>query len=103
MEFPRCGKCGYELSGIAERGRCPECGTVYNLGTGEGTTERCKPWIVKYARTVGIGAFAGFIFLCSGGLAIIATNKIAVLLIGMMFGAVAVLAAAASYMTEREE
>ncbi len=26
-----CTQCGYELAGLAEQGRCPECGTEYHL------------------------------------------------------------------------
>lgn len=27
---PHCAKCGYELSGLPMRGRCPECGQVFD-------------------------------------------------------------------------
>lgn len=29
---PHCGHCGYTLSGLADHGRCPECGTEYDPG-----------------------------------------------------------------------
>lgn len=32
-ELPRrCGECGYELTGLAESGKCPECGTAFRAG-----------------------------------------------------------------------
>jgi uncharacterized Zn finger protein (UPF0148 family) len=33
--FRICSGCGYPLVGIAEIGRCPECGERYNLGETE--------------------------------------------------------------------
>ncbi len=29
-----CSFCGYNLRGLAMRGRCPECGSLYDIGGG---------------------------------------------------------------------
>ena len=31
-----CDRCGYELTGLSEEGRCPECGGYYDYWKGEG-------------------------------------------------------------------
>jgi hypothetical protein len=31
--YRMCATCGYSLKGLNEKGRCPECGTVYDMGT----------------------------------------------------------------------
>lgn len=35
---PTCGQCGYDLQGLAMRGRCPECGQPFDVLSGRGVT-----------------------------------------------------------------
>lgn len=102
MDYPTCGKCGYELSGIAERGACPECGQQYDLDTGKGTHARTRPFVTRYIKTLSLVSLAGLIVLCSGGVTLFARNPLAIVFLGLVFAGVALIGAVASYLSERD-
>jgi len=39
----QCAQCEYELTGLQEIGRCPECGSVYHVPKGVGILE--SSWV----------------------------------------------------------
>ncbi|MEM0983454.1 MAG: hypothetical protein AAGI17_05850 [Planctomycetota bacterium] len=61
---PTCWKCGYELSGLAIDGNCPECGT--DIWSAEPVVERSED--AKSAMIWGIVAIVTF-FACLGPIA----------------------------------
>jgi len=103
MEHPTCGKCGYELSGLAQRGHCPECGRAYDLYTGEGTSARRIPAMARHAKSVALCAVGGVVLMCSGIGSIWASHKAALLLTGLAVAGVAGLFAGVAYLQERAE
>ena len=103
MQPPTCGQCGYELSGIAARGLCPECGQAYDVDTGQGTSARRQPWGVRHARTIGLVGLAFLITVCSGLASLIAGNPLAVLLTGLLFAGLVAAGALLSYLSEQAE
>ena len=103
MEAEVCGKCGYELVGIAQAGTCPECGRYYNLGTGQGTTQRRAPWLLRHVRTLAMVAFAAVILVCSGLISLAARNALGLVLTGLLIAGVVLLGAVVSYMSEKQE
>jgi len=64
-----CKKCGYNLRGLREDGRCPECGTPIGLSTTGDLLRFADPeWVEKVARGLKIilwmilvGVIAGFL------------------------------------------
>jgi len=59
-----CVKCGYDLTGLAERGRCPECGRPFDRTTGEGIRGAEPPKIrglrmIRRVRTLVLASSAG--------------------------------------------
>jgi hypothetical protein len=63
-----CEGCNYDLTGLRETGRCPECGSTFNVRSGEGVveprwaTERSQlpTWM---SRTVAAGVIIGVALL----------------------------------------
>ena len=68
-----CRRCGYNLRGLNEHGRCPECGTPVGLSTYGDLLRYADPdWVEKLAQGMSIilcGIVLGFVGGCLGGLA----------------------------------
>jgi hypothetical protein len=112
LSLPSCQQCGYDLSGLGRRGRCPECGQAFDRVTGAGLVEppsrRTERYdrgdrLMRRLRTLGLLVPSVVLLICGG---------IGVLLVDewqYVMGSAAVLAAVlglgawASYVTERDE
>lgn len=73
--FAHCAKCDYELTGLPQRGKCPECGHKYSLVTGMGTMEAIDPVdrMISRARralTLGLAGLGVLLLLVGMGLAL---------------------------------
>ena len=75
-----CSECGYDLSGLGRRGRCPECGQVFDTmsgqGLGEGAAEQFRRG-ERLVRRLGVAAMlvmALTALACGGVLAMFADN-----------------------------
>lgn len=72
-----CRRCGYNLRGLREDGRCPECGTAIGLSTRGDLLRFADPdWVEKLARGVrfmlwgiAVSIAVGVLGACLGGLA----------------------------------
>ena len=61
---PRCCGCGYTLTGLAEKGPCPECGRGYNLS--DPTTYLLRPPFVRWKfwlPGLALAAFVGVVLM----------------------------------------
>ena len=61
LDTPLCGKCGYDLTGLAQEGRCPECGNPFDRRRGLGITLQPTPEeqgarLMKLLRTIALAA-----------------------------------------------
>jgi len=69
----QCRGCGYELNGLGPQGRCPECGGVYDIYTGEGIAgtmmdkHRRGERVVTLLQTLGL-VFAAVLLVGVGAL-----------------------------------
>ena len=66
-----CDRCGYELTGLTEEGRCPECGGYYDVWKGEGIggglvdRNRRGDQVVEVIKALGL-VFAAIVILAIG-------------------------------------
>jgi len=109
---PACGKCGYTLLGLSRRGRCPECGNVYDLLAGTGTRKAPSEiertyFYLRRMRTIFLGLITLSIIACTGLMSAIRYGihgdweKPA--MIGSVFVLIAVMATVVSYKSERDD
>ena len=103
-----CVSCGYDLTGLDPRGRCPECGQDYDVSSGTGLTSHFS---ARYARTSFILARIRTVVLGVLTLLVLAAGLLATmwmqsgsrpLVVSMVFAGVLGMAAIASFMYERE-
>ena len=107
LDPPICGKCGYDLSGLGRQGRCPECGTVFNLATGKGVRSasdamRRGDRLVRRLRTIACALFGVAMLACAGCLQWVRPTGRSIW-IGGVFAGMAFLAAVVSYIYEKDE
>lgn len=106
---PTCRQCGYDFTGLREQGRCPECGSYYNLANGEGVRDQERDrnqrttFLVRRVRTILLVVGAVLVMICAGGVSAMARVPAKPLYIGAFVAAVLLLAAATSYVYERDE
>lgn len=105
-----CGKCGYDLTGLAIVGRCPECGNEYDGHTRAGMASHAAQRQAKLdrvlarVRTVCLLGVALMAMMCAGVVTFTGWGDPARafsvgLLIALFFG----LAAVVSFMYEKPE
>lgn len=64
-----CRRCGYNLRGLREDGRCPECGTPIGLSTRGDLLRFADPdWVDKLARGVRYMLWGLLVVVVAGGL-----------------------------------
>ncbi len=71
VEDITCRRCGYNLRGLGENGRCPECGTAVGLSIHGDLLRFAEPaWVEKLARgmeLILVGIVTGIVGGCVGG------------------------------------
>ena len=66
-----CAKCEYDLTGLRNLGRCPECGSYFNTYTGEGIQKEISGQekfdrAMCRLRTILLVLAAAGVMICSG-------------------------------------
>jgi predicted RNA-binding Zn-ribbon protein involved in translation (DUF1610 family) len=105
-DIPECGQCGYELTGLADVGQCPECGSEYDVGRNIGLrtsagARKPKSWPLRHLRTITITLAGGCVLMCAGLVSLAARNPHKVWGSTLVVLIVIGIAAAASYLGER--
>ena len=68
-----CERCGYDLTGLAYEGRCPECGSYFDAWSGEGVADgardklRRNDWVIRLFQMLGL-LFLAVLILAIGAL-----------------------------------
>lgn len=108
-----CGKCDYELTGLALVGNCPECGQAYSLWSAKdghananqfvsGTADR-RLWLVRHTRSGLLAIAAVLVLFCSGLIFYMANQNRYVLAAGVLLTFLMLLGAVISYLFERSD
>lgn len=108
----QCRNCEYELTGLPNRGRCPECGNEYDMKSGKGIIggpsdrHRRGERIMARIRTILLGVAVLVVMSCGGLLSLLvhaySGNWLKPLATAGMFSAVLLMAMVLSYLNERE-
>lgn len=102
-----CIRCGYELTGLQDVGKCPECGNPYStramLGVkvpepGYAKGER----LFRRVRTIALGILALCVLSCGGLVSLFVPRPDRAWAIAGVLALVMLLAAVTSYVYEKE-
>ena len=65
-----CHQCGYELTGLADRGSCPECGEAYDVHSVYRAHQQREPAILRHLKWLMLASFTLMVLICGGVLSI---------------------------------
>jgi hypothetical protein len=100
-----CSACGYDLIAHPPRGKCPECGQMYDMASGTGLQATLSgaemgDRLARRLWTIFFVGFGAFVLVCSGiGLGFGSKRWF---FTGLVIAMVLFLGALASYVTEKE-
>jgi len=105
-----CSGCGYDLTGGAREGRCPECGQAFDVAIGKGVATRSAKMLAQERgdRVVYLLKFWGLLLLAAGCVAVGGLRALSVsywerpMAIGLLFGGLFAFGALATWFTERK-
>lgn len=108
IDSPQCAKCGYDLTGLPERGGCPECGQPFNQRTGDGVKQELSPQqksakFMRRLRTIALALMAMGVMGCGGLLSLIAVHPRKPLVTGALLMLILLVCTVISYVTEKLE
>ncbi|MEX0654943.1 MAG: hypothetical protein WD534_17460 [Phycisphaeraceae bacterium] len=102
-----CTQCGYELTGLGTRGRCPECGQYFDQHSREGVDDTATPlvrlgrWTDRHLRTIVLGVTGLLLLTCAGLVTLLAgLDGLRAAAIATVLLSVFALALVASYVDE---
>lgn len=102
-----CSQCDYELTGMPEIGKCPECGNPYSTRSMLGVKIPSSGFdkgerLFRRLRTYAFGVLALMVLTCSGLLSLIVPRPDRAWAIGGLLAVVLILMAVTSYLYEKE-
>ena len=74
MAHWNCDQCGYDLTGLSERGTCPECGSYYDVNKSQPSGVQLDHPFIGYLPAIAMGLLTVSILIC-GGLASLVSSK----------------------------
>ena len=106
---PACAQCGYELTGLQRYGKCPECGSFYDMQVGTGLVsskaERMQRTdrLLARIRTILLVLAAIAVMGCGGLATLVANNKSKPLAIAGVIAFLFLFAAVTSFVYEKQD
>ena len=98
-----CHHCGYELTGLADRGHCPECGKPYDKHSVYRGQQATEPPFMRHMRWAGLAAFALMVLMCGGFLSFKSGWSVGVIGLTLVVAGVAGFGSYVYWSTERQE
>jgi len=97
-----CPICGYELTGLAAKGTCPECGRYYDLNR-PSTFLRQGPAWMRYGKSIFLGLVALGIVIVGLPLSFYAKSHFGGLMLTLIIAFVPAFGAFSYWWAERKE
>jgi hypothetical protein len=103
----RCSACKYDMTGLPPVGRCPECGNVYSMVSGEGlrdlpTEQDLRDSLLRRTRTAVLAAATVTVLICSGLFTQVVARPWMAVGMGIFAALILALGTAISHLDERE-
>ena len=99
----QCHHCGYDLMGLPNQGRCPECGEVYDKHSLYRAAKAKEPAFVRHITSITLAIISLSVLICGGALSFQATNRWAAITVTVVIAGVAGFGAFAYFWSERQE
>lgn len=104
-----CAECGYDLMGLPQRGKCPECGAYFDQVRGTGLSSNRSQQMQRHdrllrrLRTILLAVVAVAFMGCGGLLAMVVDEPARPIWIASVFALFMLLAAVTSFVYEKDE
>jgi len=97
-----CHHCGYELTGLPDRGTCPECGKLYDKHSVYRGQQKNEPAFLRHMTWVGLGAFTLVVLMCGGFLSFQSGWSVGVIALTLVVAGVSGFGSYAYWSTEQQ-
>ena len=98
-----CHDCGYDLTGLPDKGRCPECGVLYDKHSVYRVMQANQPEWTRHIKWVFLAAFTGLVLICGGALAIDPQRRKTAIAMTLIIAAVSGFGAFSYWWAQRQE
>jgi hypothetical protein len=102
-----CSRCRYELTGLSDRGHCPECGQYFDVFSGEGFASRegesyrRSERLLNRMRTLALAGVAVIALVIGALVSLVAVHPARPIWIGLAVALLFTLAAVTSFIYEK--
>ncbi len=99
----QCHNCGYDLMGLPNRGKCPECGEPYDKLSLYRAAKAKEPAFVRHIAWITLAILTLLVLVCGGALSTQADNPWGAIAITVIVAGVTGFGAFAYWWAERSE
>lgn len=98
-----CHHCDYDLVGLPSRGRCPECGELYDKNSLYRAARTKEPAFVAHIKWLTLAAFTLMILICGGVFSIGAEKPWGVITVTLIVASISGFGTFAYWWSQRQD